>query len=151
MSHTNKTANNRVENTGYRVKPQRHSAKSIATVAALLVGSATVTSISGCATGFQTKFTGGNKQAQQQNNDAVIMKEARTHFIKKNYRQSLPLLQYLAKRRHDEAQYALGYMFYYGIGVSSDKEAALTWMQLAASKNNKRAQIALERHYAMNA
>ena len=72
------------------------------------------------------------------------MQQAEQYFGTQNYSQALPLLRHLSKRKNSDAQYALAYMYYYGIGVSRDESTALNWMRLSAAKNNPRAILALE-------
>lgn len=51
--------------------------------------------------------------------------------FKKAFHQLLPL----AAEGSPEAQYAVGYMYYYGYGVSQDNESGLFWIHRSASKD----------------
>ncbi len=52
-------------------------------------------------------------------------------YYKEAFRQLLPL----AVKGKPEAQYAVGYMYYYGYGVPEDDESGLFWMTKAAEQN----------------
>ncbi len=82
--------------------------------------------------------------------ESALFQQARKYFIAQKYAEALPILKYLSKRKNSDAQYALGYMYYYGVGVSRDESVALNWMRFAAAKNNPRALLALERYQALN-
>lgn len=49
------------------------------------------------------------------------MLKARTAYESGNYHESAGLLMPLAQQGNAEAQYALGYQFFYGLGVKRDK------------------------------
>lgn len=59
---------------------------------------------------------------------------------KSAFRQLLPL----AAEGNAEAQYAVGYMYYYGYGVPQDTMSGLFWMTKAAEKRNRAAVKALD-------
>lgn len=50
------------------------------------------------------------------------------------YRKALHQLLPLACDGNPEAQYAIGYMYYYGYGVAQDTDTGYFWIQRAASK-----------------
>lgn len=60
-----------------------------------------------------------------------------------NYTAALPLLERAASRGNARAQYALGYMYYHGQGVTADMDTALTWIRRAAANGDSRAIEAL--------
>lgn len=122
----------------------KNSGISVLGLTAVIAAGAAIVSTQGCA-----NLQPNTIKAEKTTSDTLIFQQAKTHFLGQNYREAVPLLKYLAKRKNSDAQYALGYMHYYGIGVTRDQQVALTWMQLAAAKNNRRAQIALDRHRAL--
>jgi len=50
----------------------------------------------------------------------------------------------LAKAGDSQAQYTLGYMYYYGQGLPRDRKQGHFWMQQSAKQGNKTALQALE-------
>lgn len=73
------------------------------------------------------------------------MTTARTAFQSGNYQESASLLMPLAQKGNPEAQYALGYQFFYGLGVKRDKTQGFFWMQQSAMQGYKPAREALTR------
>ena len=53
-------------------------------------------------------------------------------FKKQNFRDAFIRLLPVAKKGNPEAQYAVGYMYYYGQGVVPDKRKAFFWIRKAA-------------------
>lgn len=64
-------------------------------------------------------------------------------FKQQNYRDAFIRLLPLAKQGNPDAQYAVGYMYYYGEGVVADKPKALRWINLAAMQEQSDAKQAL--------
>jgi DamX protein len=62
-------------------------------------------------------------------------------FLKK-YQCSVSLVQQDANAGNPDAQYALGYLYYYGLGLSKDSVKAHEWIQKAASQGQKLAMTA---------
>lgn len=60
------------------------------------------------------------------------------------YKRSMGLLLPLACDGNPEAQYAVGYMYYYGYGVSQDTEVGYFWICRSAEHGYIPAQKALE-------
>ena len=60
-------------------------------------------------------------------------------FIEGNYSQAYKQLYPAAQNGHPDAEYAVGYMYYYGLGVAQDKQAAIAWMQRAANQGQSQA------------
>lgn len=60
------------------------------------------------------------------------MDQARMDFDQKNYAQAYDGLLALAKRGDPEAQYAVGYMSYYGMGTPKDESLARQWIRQSA-------------------
>ena len=63
---------------------------------------------------------------------AFNLREGIVSFRKQDYRQAFIRLKPEAERRNPEAQYAVGYMYYYGRGVVEDKKQAWIWINRAA-------------------
>lgn len=55
-------------------------------------------------------------------------------FTAGNYKQSFHQLLPIAAYGDKEAQYAVGYMYYYGIGTAQDCESGLFWMKKSADQ-----------------
>ena len=65
-------------------------------------------------------------------------------FKQQNYRDAFVRLLPIAKRGNLDAQYAVGYMYYYGQGVVPDKRKAIHWIREAAKAGQPDAQAALD-------
>ena len=63
---------------------------------------------------------------------ALNLREGIVSFRQQDYRQAFIRLKPEAERRNPEAQYAVGYMYYYGRGVVEDKKQAWIWINRAA-------------------
>jgi TPR repeat protein len=74
---------------------------------------------------------------------AAILKEAHLAYNNKAYKKVFQLIFPLAAAGNDTAQYALGYLFYYGLGTEKSEQQAMHWIQQAAAQGNKKAQRAL--------
>ena len=55
-------------------------------------------------------------------------------FRAQDYRRAFIRLKPEAERGHCDAQYAIGYMYYYGQGVVEDRKKAWYWINMAAQK-----------------
>ena len=55
-----------------------------------------------------------------------------TYFRAQNYRDAFIRLKPEAKKGQPDAQYAVGYMYYYGQGVVEDRKEAWNWITKAA-------------------
>src|SRR5258708_7539462 len=60
-------------------------------------------------------------------------------YYKDAFRQLLPL----ASEGNKEAEYAVGYMYYYGYGVSRDSETGIFWIKKSAAQHYPQAEKAL--------
>ncbi len=58
--------------------------------------------------------------------------EGKVNFEAGNYKRAFRVLLPLAAKGKVEAQYAVGYMYYYGYGTAQDNESGLFWMNKAA-------------------
>ncbi len=65
------------------------------------------------------------------------------YYQAQNYGNAFDAINKAAKEGNINAQYALGYMYYYGIGTGVDPHTGISWMQKAASKNQQQAINAL--------
>lgn len=66
-------------------------------------------------------------------------------FQKQDYRKAFILLMPAAKSGNADAQYAIGYMYYYGQGTVRSHEKAVHWMTLAANQGHADAIKALRK------
>ena len=60
-----------------------------------------------------------------------------------DFRQAFVRLRPEAEKGNPEAQYAIGYMYYYGQGVIEDRRKAWNWITLSAKQGNPDAQAAM--------
>lgn len=65
-------------------------------------------------------------------------------FRVQNYRDAFVRLKYEAKKGVSEAQYAVGYMYYYGQGVNENRKKAIYWINQAARARHPEALAALD-------
>jgi TPR repeat protein len=65
-------------------------------------------------------------------------------FINGDYKTAFHELLPLAMQGNTHAEYAVGYMYYYGYGVAQDSESGLVWMERAAGQGSMSAQHALK-------
>ncbi|MDP3559084.1 MAG: sel1 repeat family protein [Legionellaceae bacterium] len=65
------------------------------------------------------------------------------NFRIQNYRNAFIQLKPLADKGEPDAEYAVGYMYYYGYGVVEDKEQAAIWIHRAADAGQAQARGAL--------
>jgi TPR repeat protein len=65
-------------------------------------------------------------------------------FAEGDYNTAVALLLPLAKNGDPDAQYALGFAFYEGLGVHKDRMQAYFWIQESAMQGNSHALLALE-------
>jgi TPR repeat protein len=71
------------------------------------------------------------------------MHDAKISFAQKNYKKSYKILLPFANRGNRQAQYAVGYLHYYGLGTSKNKRQALYWIKRSARRQNRLAKKAL--------
>lgn len=63
------------------------------------------------------------------------MQQGKRYFQEGYYKKSMMLFLPLACDGNPEAQYAVGYMYYYGYGVTQDKDVGYFWIQRAADQH----------------
>lgn len=66
--------------------------------------------------------------------NSLNLREGIYHFRAQNFRSAFVRLMPEAKRGQRDAQYAVGYMYYYGQGVVEDRKKAWFWITQAAQK-----------------
>lgn len=101
--------------------------------------------VTGCATTGEGSADGN---AESNGSAAPSLQLAREAYIQKDYGLAVRLLEQLARGGDPAAQYALGYMYYYGQGTESDPELALLWIRRSASNGYDKANDALLRFAA---
>jgi septal ring-binding cell division protein DamX len=72
------------------------------------------------------------------------LQQGRETFNAGNFKQAFHQLLPVASDGKAEAQYAVGYMYYYGYGINQDSESGLFWMNKAASQHYTPAVKALQ-------
>jgi len=73
----------------------------------------------------------------------AYLNQGKRDLAQGHYKLALKELLPLACDGIPQAQYAVGYLYYYGEGVSEDKEVGYFWIKRAAEKNYLPAQKAL--------
>ena len=76
--------------------------------------------------------------------NGTSLREGIKSFQIQNYRQAFILLKPEAKKGQADAQYAVGYMYYYGQGVVEDRKKAWYWINCAAKAGQPDAIIAVK-------
>ena len=72
------------------------------------------------------------------------LEHAKDNFKHKNYTEAFKELKPAAARGNKDAQYAIGYMYFYGRGVTKNKELGKQWIGKAADQGQPQAIRALE-------
>ncbi len=75
--------------------------------------------------------------------DEQLMIQARQAYAEKQYEASYKNLYHLANKNNKEAMYALGYLYYYGLGVESNPKIAQDLIRQSADQGYKPAMKAL--------
>jgi TPR repeat protein len=103
----------------------------------LLIGLYLILSlVAGCA-------TTSNKNAHADNSEAILA-QAKQAYQEQKYQEVFQLLYPLAAAGNDQAQYVLGYLYYYGLGLEKNEQQGMVWIQRAAAQGNKKALQALQ-------
>ncbi len=76
-------------------------------------------------------------------NSTAQYQTGRDNFIEGDYHQAFRRLEPAAQQGNGEAQYAIGYMYFYGLGTVQDQQLALQWIRAAADKGQPQAKQAL--------
>ncbi len=85
-----------------------------------------------------------NEKEDDDDEKSMHLNRAQTAFAEGDYETSVQLLLPLAFHGDPDAQYALGYAFYEGLGVPQDRMQAYFWIQESAMQGNSHALLALE-------
>jgi len=109
---------------------------------AILAGLLLVLLVSGCASTPRTPIEEIDLQKAYADRTFEQAREAVRDF---DYAKAIALLNASAKQGDAQAQYALGYMYYYGFGVIRDENIALELIQKAAAQGFPKAKTALKR------
>ncbi|CAM2789537.1 Sel-1 protein [Legionella steigerwaltii] len=64
---------------------------------------------------------------------AMSLREGIDSFRLEDYRKAFIRLKPIAQKGQPDAQYAVGYMYYYGKGVVEDRKKAWFWINAAAN------------------
>ena len=75
--------------------------------------------------------------------NSARLEHAELDFAKQHYQSAFNRLQLPARSGDPNAQYALGYLYFYGKGVVEDKERARYWFELAAAQGHPDARNAI--------
>ena len=84
------------------------------------------------------------EKASPEEVSAALFERAKRLYLAKNYAASAGLMYTLAGRGHLQAQYVLGYMYHYGLGVPRNEKEAIRWITTAAVRGHVKAREALE-------
>lgn len=76
--------------------------------------------------------------------DKSYLQQGERFFEVGYYKRAMRLLLPLASDGNAQAQYAVGYMYYYGYGVAQDPEIGSFWIQRAANRGYPQAIKALQ-------
>lgn len=99
----------------------------------VLLGAVLAVALAGCASSPALRDAGPDFES------------AREAYLAGDYERALPLLTSEAERGTPRAQYALGYMYYNGLGVETDRSRAVAWIRRAANNGDPLAVEALSR------
>ena len=66
-------------------------------------------------------------------------------FLNKQYAEAASILLPIAQQGHSGAQYTIGYMYHYGLGLPRNERESTRWITLAAAHGHPLAQEALTR------
>lgn len=86
------------------------------------------------------KKTSGNISLKSESE----LEQGKRYFEDGYYKKAMTMLLPLACNGVAEAQYAVGYMYYYGYGVAQDTDVGYFWIRRSAEGGYKPAQKALE-------
>lgn len=75
---------------------------------------------------------------------AYNLREGINSFKQQDYRRAFIRLLPEAEKGQADAQYAVGYMYYYGQGVTEDRKRALYWIRCASDLGQPDAVVALK-------
>ncbi len=93
--------------------------------------------------GLSACAAGSPQSSSHSNRNIASGAQSKAHAGTNQNSVSYAQLQRMAQSGDADAQYALGYRYYYGIGVKQNTESSLSWMTQAASQGQKQALQAL--------
>ena len=82
-------------------------------------------------------------QACSTTEHSAALNQGQVAFNKQDYHVAFSDLLPVAQKGNPDAQYAVGYMYYNGLGVDKDFNSAQFWFHSAADQGNVKAQKAL--------
>jgi TPR repeat protein len=77
-------------------------------------------------------------------NTTQQLHQGKESFAQKNYTAAFKDLKPAAEKGNKDAQYAVGYMYFYGKGTDKDKKSARKWIRKAADQGQPQAVKALD-------
>lgn len=77
--------------------------------------------------------------------NSLNLREGIHSFQRQDYRQAFIRLKPEAEKGQPDAQYAIGYLYYYGQGVVENRKQALYWINKSAKAGHQDAIAALKR------
>lgn len=86
-------------------------------------------------------LTGCEKKVYSQ----LSILEAKHSYIQGDHERAFKIAELLAVQGDADAQYALGYMLYNGVGGPENRKLGIAWIEQAAEKKNQSAVDALKR------
>ncbi len=107
--------------------------------------------LAACAT--QPPAASGTTQVGHSRPKAVVatLRHGRLAYRAGRYVEAMRLLAPLARAGNADAQYTIGYLYYYGYGTNRDPQRASKWIRRAAAQGNARAITALRTLLSMSA
>lgn len=98
--------------------------------------------LNGCSTNTPAPTSRANPEMPVSSSFTSSAVCANNPFLQK-YRCSFVQVEQAARSGDPDAQYALGYLYYYGIGTTQDRQTGLLWIRKAAAQGQTVAQEAL--------
>lgn len=83
--------------------------------------------------------------ASQEDHVSQQLALGKTYFKQQQYQRAFVTLEPAAKAGNPDAEYAVGFMYYYGRGVAENRAMAKYWMHKAAQHGQASAQKALSK------
>lgn len=74
-----------------------------------------------------------------------VLQQAKLAYYDGRYKDVFQMLFPIAASGNADAQYTLGYLYYYGQGVDKDEHQAMNWIQRAAAQGHEKAIKALKK------
>jgi len=76
-------------------------------------------------------------------NGEYFLQKGKQSYHQREYRKAFIRLKEASEKNNADAQYALGYMYFYGQGVVENRQKAMYWFQRAAINGHQKAIDAL--------